>query len=54
MSLLWVLVLVVLILALVGGSPQLGLVPDSYGYWPSGLVGVLLLILLIALLAGRL
>ena len=44
--------LIVLILLLVGGLPTWG--HHSYGYGPSGLVGVIVLILLILLLTGRL
>jgi hypothetical protein len=46
------LLLIVLILLLVGGLPDWGY--HSYGYTPSGLVGVLTIILLILLLTGRL
>jgi hypothetical protein len=44
--------LIILILLLVGGLPTWGY--HSYGYGPSGLVGVIVLILLILLLTGRL
>jgi hypothetical protein len=46
------LLVIVLILLLVGALPNFGY--HSYGYAPSGLVGVLLIILLILLLTGRL
>jgi hypothetical protein len=46
------LLLIVLILLLVGGLPTFGY--HSYGYGPSGLVGVLVIILLVLLLTGRL
>jgi len=46
------LLLIVLILLLVGGLPTWGY--HSYGYGPSGLVGVLAIILLVLLLTGRL
>lgn len=42
--------LIVLILLLIGGLPTWGY--HSYGYGPSGGVGVLLVILLVLLLAG--
>ncbi len=44
--------LIVLLLVVFGGLPNLGY--HSYGYWPSGTGGVLLLIVLILLLTGRL
>jgi hypothetical protein len=46
------LLLIVLILLLVGGLPNFGY--HSYGYAPSGIVGVLVIILLVLLLTGRL
>jgi len=46
------LLLIVLILLLVGGLPNFGY--HSYGYRPSGLVGVLVIVLLVLLLTGRL
>jgi hypothetical protein len=45
------LLLIVLILLLVGGLPHFGY--HSYGYAPSGLVGVLVIVLLVLLLTGR-
>jgi hypothetical protein len=53
MNLLWVLGIVLLIVALVG-APGVGPWQHSYGYWPSGGVGLVVLILVILLLAGRL
>lgn len=47
------LLLIVLILALVGAVPVWGY-NRSWGYAPSGLVGVVLVILLILLLTGNL
>ena len=44
--------LIVLILLLVGALPNFGY--HSYGYAPSGLVGVIVVILLVLLLTGRL
>ena len=44
------LLLIVLILFLVGGLPNFGY--HSYGYAPSGLAGVLVIVLLVMLLTG--
>ena len=44
--------LIVLILFLVGGLPRWGY--HSYGYGPSGIVGVVLIIIVVLLLTGRL
>jgi uncharacterized protein DUF3309 len=44
-------VLVVLLLLLFGGLPRWGY--HSYGYAPSGIVGVILVIVLILFLMGR-
>jgi hypothetical protein len=46
------LLLIVLILLLVGALPNFGY--HSYGYAPSGLAGVLVIVLLVMLLTGRL
>jgi len=46
------LLLIILILFLVGGLPHWGY--HSYGYAPSGLTGVVLIVLVILLLTGRL
>jgi hypothetical protein len=46
------LLLIILILLLVGALPNFGY--HSYGYAPSGLVGVVVIILLVLLLTGRL
>lgn len=48
---LWILLIVLLVLALVGVPPA-GL--HSYGWAPSGLLGVILIVLLVVLLVGRL
>ena len=45
------LLLIVLILFLVGGLPRFGY--HSYGYAPSGLAGVLAVVVLVLLLTGR-
>jgi hypothetical protein len=44
-------VLVVLLLLLFGGLPRWGY--HSYGYAPSGIVGVILVVVLILFLLGR-
>jgi Protein of unknown function (DUF3309) len=44
--------MIVLILFLFGGLPRWGY--HSYGYAPSGLIGVVLLVVFIMLLTGRL
>jgi hypothetical protein len=46
------LLLIVLVLLLVGGLPNFGY--HSYGYAPSGISGVLLIVLIVLLLTGRL
>lgn len=46
------LLLIFLILFLVGGLPRWGY--HSYGYAPSGIAGVVLIVLVVLLLTGRL
>jgi hypothetical protein len=46
------LLLIVLIVLLFGGLPNWGY--HSYGYFPSGFVGVALIVLVVLLLTGRL
>jgi hypothetical protein len=46
------LLLIVLIVLLLGGLPNLGY--HSYGYAPSGIIGVLVIVALVLLLTGRL
>jgi hypothetical protein len=46
------LLLIVLILLLFGGLPRWGY--HSYGYAPSGILGVLVIVALVLLLTGRL
>jgi hypothetical protein len=46
------LLLIILILLLFGGLPTWGY--HQYGYFPSGIVGVLLIVALVLLLTGRL
>ena len=45
------LLLIVLILFLVGGLPRFGY--HSYGYAPSGLAGLLVVVVLVLLFTGR-
>ena len=47
-----IILLIVLLLVVFGGLPNLGM--HSYGYGPSGIGGVLLLVALVLLLTGRL
>ncbi len=47
-----IILLIVLLLVVFGGLPNLGM--HSYGYGPSGIGGVLLLVILVLLLTGRL
>ena len=53
MNLLWLLVILLVVFALVG-APGIGPWQHSYGYMPSGLVTVIIIILVILLLTGRL
>ena len=50
MSILWVLIIVLLVLA-VAGNPGFGY--HTFGWGPSGIVGTILVVLLILLLLGR-
>lgn len=52
MNLVWVIVLIFIVLAIFG-APGIGL-NHSYGYGPSGLFGLIVLVLIILLLTGRL
>jgi hypothetical protein len=46
---------VILVLILIGALPHWGYAQSySYGYWPSGMVGLVVIILLVLLLVGRL
>ena len=47
-----ILLLVVLLLIVLGGLPGLGL--HSYGYGPSSIGGILLVVIVVLLLTGRL
>ena len=55
MSPLWIVLVIILVVVLLGGFPA---APwgrwHSYGYYPSGIVAVLLVVLLVLLLLGRL
>lgn len=53
MGLIEILLVVILILAIIGALPG-GPVVRNYGYWPGGLLGLVLLVLLLAWLFGRL
>ena len=49
------LVLLILVLLLIfGGLPNVGPIQHNYGYYPSGLLTVLLVVVLILALTGRL
>jgi hypothetical protein len=50
--LLWILVIVLLV-ACLGGSPMLGFAPAGWGWGPSGGLGIVLLILVVLLVLGR-
>jgi uncharacterized protein DUF3309 len=49
MNLLWLIVIVLVVLALVG-APSVGPWHHGYGWYPSGGIGVVLLVLVIVLL----
>jgi hypothetical protein len=49
MNLLWLIVVVLVILALVG-APGIGPWQHSYGYYPSGGLGLIVIILIVVLL----
>jgi len=53
MNLLWLIVIVLIISALVG-APGIGPWQHSYGYYPSGGIGLIVIILVVLLLMGRL
>jgi Protein of unknown function (DUF3309) len=46
------LLIIVLIVLLFAGGPYTGW--HGYGYWPSGIIGIVLIVVLILLLLGRL
>jgi hypothetical protein len=43
--------LIIVVLAVIGGLPQVG--NHDYGYGPSGLLGVILIIVVVLLVLGR-
>jgi hypothetical protein len=45
--------IVLLVLAVIGGLPRWGY-SENWGYGPSGVLGVVLLVLLLMMLAGKL
>lgn len=47
-----IILLIILLMVVVGGLPNLGV--HSYGYGPSGIGGILLAVVAIMLLTGRL
>ncbi len=49
----WTLIIILLILALIGGFPAWPHAAN-WGYGPSGVIGVILVILVVLLLVGRL
>lgn len=53
MNLVWVL-LVVLIIAAIVGAPGIGVWHHGFGYAPSGIFGLLIIVLIVLLLTGRL
>jgi hypothetical protein len=50
---LWIVLVVILVLALLG-APNVGVWNHSYGWYPSGGLGLIVVILLVLLLMGRL
>ena len=52
MSLLWIIVIVLVILAIVG-APGIGPITHNWGYYPSSGLGLVVLILIILLLFGK-
>ena len=53
MNLLWLIVIILIISALVG-APGIGPWQHGYGYYPSGGIGLVVIILVVLLLLGRL
>jgi hypothetical protein len=50
---LYTILIIILVLLLVGALPTAGIVPSHWGYFPSGGLGLILVILLILVLLGR-
>ncbi len=46
--------IVIVLLLLFGGLPDIGPIQHGYGYGPSSILGVVLIVLLVLLLLGRL
>lgn len=46
--------IVILVVLLLGGLPSMGFAPATWGYGPSGAIGLVVIVLLILLLLGRL
>jgi len=53
MNLIWLLIVILVILALVG-APGIGPWNHNWGYFPSGTLGLIVIILIVLLLLGRL
>ncbi len=53
MNLLWLIIIVLVVSALVG-APGIGPWPHGYGYYPSGGIGLVAVVLIVLLLAGKL
>lgn len=54
MNILTILIIVVLLILVVGGLPNHGFITHGYGYGPSGLFGLIVVVLIVLLLLGRL
>lgn len=50
----WIVLLIVLLVVAFAGAPGLGPVQHSYGWGPSGIVTLIVIILVVLLLTGRL
>ena len=53
MKLVWLIVIILVICALVG-APGIGPWQHGYGYYPSGGIGLIVILLIVLLLTGRL
>jgi hypothetical protein len=54
MSVLGIVLLILLLIFVIGGLPHWGYMSDrGYGYWPSGGLGLVLVVVLILALIGR-
>ena len=49
---LWLLVIILVVIAF-AGAPNVGFYHHSYGWGPSGIIGVVLVIVVVLLLLGR-